>query len=554
MFLRVNQVVFGIFSILIVMLSSTSGLHAQSSVLPTTGTIIDSVDKPVQKAPEAKKVPPTSTQENNFTSPTFNKKIQVDKFVLTGNSLFSEEKLLERIAQYIGVPVTLGEIYEAADSIQRFYRSQGYMLASVYVPAQKISSGTVRLEIIEGKLADILVDGELESYEPKFIIEQFDSLQQGDVLTSNALEEAVLLLNDMPGLTGRAVILPGAEYGTSNVAIRAKEERALTTVTLTNHGRKSTGEINLQVGLQYVNPFFQGDQISLSAVVSEESRILFIRSDYDAPVNRSGTRAGFGISAFEYDVDTAEIGLAGTLEGEGINIRLLISHPLIRKQRNRLDISAVIRSNETSQDGSLATSTASEAIEVFDLSIQWQPIHTKRSSSNFSATLSSNFKSNPNGTENDAVKAKLSLDYSYNQLFAKKWSVLFRAGVVASDNPLPDAERYRLGGPTSVRAFPSSELAGDEGEFFGLDVGHRFILADDTNLLVKLFVDTGRVKRIIPAAGELAQDRLTGYGLGFLLDINSDHIFELEFVKPTTNQVSSDRRDSRVWASYSTKF
>jgi hemolysin activation/secretion protein len=554
MFLRVSQIVLSIFAILIVMSSSTSRLHAQSSVLPTPGTIIDSVDKQVQQAPEAKDVPPASAQENNFTPPTYNKKIQVDKFVLTGNSLFSEEKLLEGIGQYINVPITLGEIYEAADSIQLFYRSQGYLLASVYVPAQKISSGTVRLEIIEGKLAGILVEGELESYDPKFIIEQFDSLQLGDVVTSNALEEEVLLLNDMPGLTGRAVILPGAEYGTSNVAIRAEEERTLTTVKLTNHGRKSTGEINLQVGLLYVNPFFQGDQINLSAVVSEESRIIFLRSDYDAPVNRSGTRVGIGISAFEYDVDTAEIGLAGTLEGDGINIRLLISHPLIRKQRNRLDISAAIRSNETSQDGSLAPSTASKSIEIFDLSIQWQPIHTGRSSSSLSATLSSNFESNPNGTKNDAEKAKLSLDYSYNQLFAENWFALFRVGVVASDDPLPDSERYRLGGPTSVRAFPSSELAGDEGEFFGLDVGRRFSLADDTNLLVKLFADTGRVKRIIPAAGELAEDRLTGYGLGFLLDINSDHIFELEFVKPTTNQVSSDRRDSRVWASYSAKF
>jgi len=521
---------------------------------PSPGTVIESVDHAVIQ-PEVPKVEPvTNGKKSNFTPPTYEKKIEVNRFDLSGNTLFDDELLLAQISAYTNTPITLAQIYEAADNIQSFYRSKGYLLTSVYVPAQKISSGTVRLEVIEGRLASIGTEGILDSYQSRFLVDQVDTLKLGDIITGPALEREMLLLNDLPGLSARAVILPGAAYGTSDIAIQAVEDRSSMTLRVNNHGRKSLGEGRLEAGWLYANPFSQGDQLNLSAILAEQSRMTFLRADYDALINNSGTRLGGGISSFNYKVDTNELGLNGTLKGDGVNLRLQLSHPWLRSKRNRLDVSTVIRSSETSEDGSLAVSKDSKSISVIDFKLNWQFTHNGGSSSVLATTLSTNFKGNADGSKTDAEKAKLTIDYSFSVPFAQRWFALAQISLVASADPLPDVERFRLGGPDSVRAYASAELAGDEGGLLRLDVGRRFDLFANTSMIVKLFGDTGKVKRTMPAAGEVAEQTLTGYGIGARVDIGRQHTIELEAVTPTTDLVSSDGRDSRVWLNYSARF
>jgi hemolysin activation/secretion protein len=350
------------------------------------------------------------------------------------------------------------------------------------------------------------------------------------------------------------VILPGSEYGTSTITIVADEDRSQSTIRLNNYGRVSLGEARLEGGWLFANPFFQGDQLNLSAIVAEDARMLFGRVDYDALINKSGTRVGIGASAFTYDVDTAELGLKGELGGDGANLRLLLTHPLVRRQRNRLDFIAVYRRDETTENGNLALSTATQSIKVLDLTLQWQPTHANGAVSSAFFTFSSNFENNSDGSKDDALKDKFTIDYSYHTLFAKTWFALLRANLVYASDPLPDVERYRLGGPNSVRAYPSAEAAGDKGELFSVDIGKRFRLSGTTLLIAKIFADTGKVTRFFPAIGSQREEKLAGYGAGILVDFAGRHTIEFEVVTPTTDRVSSDGRDTRGWFNYAAHF
>jgi len=146
------------------------------------------------------------------------------------------------------------------------------------------------------------------------------------------------------------------------------------------------------------------------------------------------------------------------------------------------------------------------------------------------------------------------LDYSYTLPFADSWFLLFRANAVASDDPLVDVERYRVGGPDSVRAFPSAELAGDGGGFASIDVGKSFFQRRGLRYTAKIFADAGRVTRKLPAPGENSSDSIAGYGVGFSASIDRQHIIELQVVDPSGDRVSSDNRDTRVWVSYSAQL
>ena len=524
------------------------------STLPTPGSVIAPIDQPVLKSDDSEASPLEQEEQEKLKPPSSNKKIQIEKFVLVGNSLFDDEVLSGHINEFTGVEVTIEQIYEAADKLQRFYRNRGYLLASVYVPAQKVSSGTIRLEIIEGRIASVQIEGELESYEPKFLLEMFDVSNVGEIVSSDLLEQKILSVNALPGLEARTVIVPGNDYGTSDLYVQAIEDPVSAVIRVNNYGRRSLGENRVEAGWLYVNPFSQGDQINLSAIVAEDSRMNYLRADYDALVTNSGMRAGASVSMFEYDVDAEEINLFGVLEGDGTNFRAFVSYPFILQQRNKLDFSVAVRTNETGEEGSLAVSTDTRTIDLLDLSLRWQPAHDNGSFSDMTVTYTSNFKDNEDGSESDAVNSKVTLDYRFIVPFAATWFTQLHFNLVSSADPLPDVERYRLGGPGNIRAYPATEIAGDEGHMIRVDVGKRFKWGDKTTIIGRVFADTGEVERIIPFAGEDSDETLSGYGAGLLLDFNGKHSLEIEVATPTSDLDASDDEDTRLWLNYAVQL
>jgi hemolysin activation/secretion protein len=529
-------------------------VSAQSNAPPTPGSVIAPVDRPVIQPKSAPAKLLQNADDGGFKPPASSAKIEIKQFQLSGNTLFGDDELLAVIRDYIDTLITLEQLYQAADELQRFYRQQGYPLASVYVPAQKVSSGTVRLEIIEGRIAGVQIEGELDSYQPAFLLRHFGTDNLGEVISQARLEEQILLLNELPGLSAKAVIVPGAEYGTSDIVIQVEEDRSSVVLRVNNYGRESLGETRVEAGWLYVNLIAQGDQLNLSAIVAEESRMNFLRADYDALLNSLGTRIGASISAFEYDVDTDAIDLRGELDGDGTNLRFFVNHPLLRRQRNRLDFTAALRFNETSEDGDLAFTTDTTEVELLDLSLHWQPAHRNGSFSSLSATFTSNFEDNPDGLKDDAVKAKISMYYSFIMPFAGTWFWQLGGDLVYSDEPLPDIERYRLGGPRNVRAYPATEIAGDRGGRGSLDLGKRFSLSAKTSMITRLFVDAGKVERILTFAGENSTETLSGYGAGLLFDFGNRHALDFEVATPTSDLESSDGKNTRFWLNYTVEL
>jgi len=527
---------------------------AQNAPPPSPGAVVAPIDKPVIQPKSTPEATVKGLEDDGFKPPASSKKILVNQFVLSGNSLFDDSVLLGVIGKYTATPITIEELYEAADELQAFYRQQGYLLASVYVPAQKVSSGTVRLEIIEGRISGIRIEGELDSYKAGFLIDMFGESYLGEIVSRQVLEERILLLNDLPGLTAKTVIIPGEEYGTSELVLEIEEDRSSVVIRANNYGRKSLGEARIEAGWLYVNLFAQADQLNLSAIVAEDSRMNFLRIDYDALLNTHGTRVGGSLSGFEYDVDTDEINLRGDLDGDGTNLRFFVTHPLILEQRNRLDFTTALRFNETTEDGDLALTDDTTEVNLLDLSLHWQPAHRNGSFSSLVGTFTSNGEDNPDGLEDDAVKLKATLDYSLITPFARTWFWQLRARFGYSDDPLPDIERFRLGGPGNVRAYPATEIAGDRGQLYNLDLGKRFNLSGTTNMIAKLFADYGEVERIIPFFGEEKDEELAGYGAGVLFDFGGKHSLEMEVAEPTSDLDSSDDRDTRYWVNYMVQF
>ena len=530
-------------------ITSTTTIAAPA---PTPGTVLEPIKKPVLKPKPSSSPPVQHRKKDTLQTTATSKKILIKTFEFKGSSIFNEKELAKAISDYYGKKLTLAQIYQAADVIENLYRRRGYMLASVYLPAQKISSGKVILEILEGRRGEILVEGEMKSYTEAFIKQQLDELSASKIVSEDILEKEILLLNELPGLTARAIISPGKEYGSSDVTFKVEEDIVSGTVRLNNYGRDSIGETRLEGGLIYANPFGIGDQFNFSAIVSDSASMVFVRIDYDALINNSGTRLGFGVSNFDYEVDTAKIGLAGTLEGSGTNTSIKLVHPYVRARREQMDLGFVIRHSETDETG--ITISPDRSISLLDLVFAWRLTHGNRAKTSMTAMLSTNFDDYVEVTNEEGQKAKLSLDVVYFQPLSANWFYSLKLNAAHSSDPLADVERFRIGGPTSVRAFPSAELAGDRGAVVSLDVGKSFRAADGIIMTAKAFVDAGSVSRELPLAGESKSESLAGFGLGLVTLFGMDHSLQLEVVKQSGDRISSDGDDSRVWINYSAKF
>ena len=524
---------------------------------PSPGAVVSPIDKPVYQ-PERKQTPKIEREDAPKAEPPQSSvKVLVNSFTFKGNTTFSDAALKKIVAEFEGKELSIADIYHVADVVEANYRYKGYLLTSVYLPAQKINSGTIMLEVIEGRLGEIKIEGNISSYSENFLKNQADGLKPGKIISDDELETETLMLGDLPGLDARAVIAPGKEYGTSDVIFITEEKRYSGVLSANNFGRKSIGEKRIEGGLLIANPIFEGDMLNLSGIAAEGSRMLYGRIDYDALINTSGTRAGISYSAFDYEVDTAEVGLpaGSTLGGKGSTIVLRGSHTLQRTSKNNTSVLVNLRRSVTQENGT-ASLRPKSTINLLETYINWEHFYRDYARTTVSGGLSTNFKTRSSITDTSSQKIKLTLDVNHYQPFWERWFVTGRAQGVYSPDPLVDVERFRIGGQGSVRAYPSAELAGSKGGVLSLDVGSNFIVSDNVVLTPRLFADAGKVYRNdkFGLFGLAASESLAGYGGGLGIVIAKNHAIDLEVAKPTTAKVSSDGRDTRYWLSYRGTF
>ena len=140
-------------AILGMFLGTLAGTASQAQQVPTAGDVEATLPEPAELEGVPVAVPEVSAPAAPSIAaggPT----VLIEIFELTGNSVIATDELLAEIEGYRGKPLTVAEIYEAADRLASLYRQRGYALASVAVPEQRIGDGIVRLDIMEGRLAE----------------------------------------------------------------------------------------------------------------------------------------------------------------------------------------------------------------------------------------------------------------------------------------------------------------------------------------------------------------------------------------------------------------
>lgn len=519
---------------------------------PTPGAVKEPFSGPSLQAPVPDSVPPIK-QDATTPAKTLksSKRIQVNKFFISGNVAISSEELLSQISELQGQKLSLDEIYAAAEILTEFYRSRGYSLARVVVPAQRVNLGVIEFEVIEGLLNEVKYEGN-EAYSNEVINEYLGSLQTGKAVTLDALERELLLLNDLPGLSSRAVIRPGPVYGTSDLVITSKEKPFFGRVSFNNYGRVEVGEWRLEGEFIFNNLSGKGDQLSIAITKSENDLLEYSSIAYNAPINNRGTRLGGVFSYIDYRVG-GEFG-ALDIEGDNADFRLTLSHPYQRSRRQNILFGLSLGSN-ASESSTLGVTTRDDNITLLEGSMLVNKVHANNSVSTVTVVASTNFRDNEDGLEENRQKLKLEIDGNHLRALSKQWSLFLRGVIAVSADPLVDSEKYSIGGQGSVRGFPSAEVRGDQGFLFTTEVRRSFNLEGTLPGSARVFFDTGRVYRKVPIAGEEEEENLSSLGIGVSFLPGPNVSIDLEYARPIDAHETTDGRSGgRFWVNITARF
>jgi hemolysin activation/secretion protein len=406
--------------------------------------------------------------------------VAVKEVAVDGVTAYPPAKVQALVAGLVGPDVTLAAIEAARLALLNLYRSDLYVLTSVN--ARLDSAGRLRFTVIEGRIAEVKLDGDIGPAGTQ-VLRLLHHLTEEVPIDSATLERWLLLAQDVPGVALHAVLRPSADApGALTLVAQVTRSAVSGLVTLDNRGYSLTGPDEFLAVLD-LNSFTEfGEKTEVSLYKTSGGTETFAQLTEEVYVGGSGLRVraygGDGWSTPSGDLRA--VGYHGYTEAYG----LAALYPLIRSRAQTLNLGAYfdIEANTVKTDagdGELLTAS-NDSLRILrfgaDYALQDLWLGGDRSAINTASfrvsqgvpALGGTSDANPlPGRVGENVGfTKITAAASRTQTLFTPWqdaSVALRGFVTGqySGDVLPPAEEFYLGGADFTRGYYSGEVTGD---------------------------------------------------------------------------------------------
>jgi hemolysin activation/secretion protein len=163
--------------------------------------------------------PPAETQERLPVVRVF-----VREYRFSGHSMFTTEELKSMAASYVNREVTTEDLESLRNQVTLLYIQRGYVTSGAILPDQAVTDGVVAIQVIEGKLSQISVEGAQWLW-PSYYQRRL-ALSAGPPVNIYNLQERLQLLQQDPRVERiNAELRRGAVSGESELNVRVSEHR-----------------------------------------------------------------------------------------------------------------------------------------------------------------------------------------------------------------------------------------------------------------------------------------------------------------------------------------
>jgi hemolysin activation/secretion protein len=528
---------------------------------PTAGSVLESVKEAPPAPKPADQILEKPAEPTKAVAPMApGTTVKVTGFHFKGNTVYSEAQLQPLLAQYQGKDLSLDDLNEATDAIKSYYREHGYFLAQAILPPQQIKDGIVEIQVVEGQIGKTNIkmndNARLKESVARGYIDAM--LPSGAYITETSIEKPLLLLNDLPGVTIRSTIKPGAETGQADLDVTVGDEgkRFGGSAQLDNWGNKNSGQTRLTATAEARNLTGLGDLLSIRGLYADTKGTTLGQLSYTLPIGPYGTKVSASYSDLTYKLGGSFADLHA--DGDAKVSSLLVIQPFKRSRNNNLFGLLGYDNKKTSDRQFDGTSDDRRTLNNVWLGLtgDFRDDLAGGALNTYNVSLTSGDVNITTADTLDAYKteggfSKLNAAFQRLQHVADNTALLMSvSGQVANKN-LASVEQMSLGGPRGVRSQPVGEGSGDDALLATLEL--RRVLPSlkplGGTLQVSAFTDFGyaRLHHDPLPADTINTRTLRGYGVGVNLGKQGDYLMRMDLAFRTGEKAQDDDSSSRIW-------
>lgn len=531
-------------------------------VVPTPAELA----RPPEASRNTELPPERPTVARELGKPEDELKIDVQAYSLPPDAPAALREALPRLtAAFVGKERGFEDLVNAANEVTRFLqRDLGLYLGYAYIPEQVFDGQTVRIAVLEGRLDRVVLnwpDSPQGLPVSREVVEAYLArLKPGDVLTVEAVERTVFLINDLRGIVTRAEVKAGATPGTAILEFTPRAEaRYSGSVDGDLNGSHYIGGQRLGAQVIMASPLGRGDGLSASVLSSSTGGLRFALLGYTSPIGADGFKAGISLSAVSYQLDKKEFPLG--LDGTGTTVNLFALYPWVRSRNlNLFVLGAVDAKRYVDKVAALATKKRVDDASV-GLSGDFRDSLLTGSVNTFELSLAQGrlgfANGAPSGSDDAARFTKLGFTASrlQNLVSNRLLAYLTVRGQWALHN-LDSTEQFRAGGPNGVRAFAPGEGTGDSGAVASLEL--RWLPPASllgrwaSELVLAAFYDGAVIQYrhdpnlVVREPGYVNHTRLGGAGLSLVWARGSAYSLRMSLASPTQGKASSEAQSRKL--------
>lgn len=476
--------------------------------------------------------------------------VVVRTFRFTGNTRLSAPELTAAVAGFLNRPLSFAELQAAAAAAAETYRRSGWVVRS-YLPEQDIVDGVVTIRIVEAVFGGVRLEGppprRIDGERIRATVAR--AQPEGTDANTDRLDRALLLLGDLPGLSVQGTLRSGRSERETELLLRSQDRPLVTgAAALDNFGAKSTGTLRGTGTLFLNSPFGWGDQMAVSAIGSRGNR--YGRFAWSLPVGYDGWRVGLSGSYLKYTLVSSGFSGLDAL-GSSATAGLNASWPMLRTRAANLYL--LLNADHRRLDNRAVGATVSRyAVTAASAGLNGN-LHDDWLGPNGVTTVSVTVTRGRVGTGHPGLGgvapetavgfSKLRYALGREQQITDEVSLFTALSGQLSDRALDSSERFYVGGPDGLRAYPVDKAGGSRGQMVNAEL--RWRLPEEIN--AALFYDWGRLD--------------VGHGLssaGLALSWQADFGLLLRAVWANTlgkdPDAASGGSRSRVWLSVTQPF
>lgn len=531
---------------------------------PTSGQLLQQAQPPQQALP--KREPGVQIQTPVTAHATDNTPFEVKQIVVSGNTTFDTNTLHALVADGEGHTQTLATLSALAQRITDYYRAHGYPLSRAVIPAQALNDGVVQFKVVEARYDQVQVINH-SRVQISLLNATLSPLQSGQLVTQDSLDRQLLLLNDLPGVQGHAMLGPGSAPGSSDLSVDAQPlPRVTGNLTLDDAGDRYTGRIRLGGNVAVNNLAGLGDQLSVGLLASD-GHMHYGHVAYDFALNGAGTRVGLAYSALTYQLGDGLSDLHA--RGHATEASAWLSQAIVRSPNTNLSARLEVDNHH------LADDTGSTGVQDVRHTWDWTASSTFDHRDGWGGggvTLAQlSLTRGQLGFDNAAAQAgdaatahtqghELHWDGNVSRLQSITATTRLYVALSGqySHRNLDSSEQFLLGGMQSVRGYEVSTLAGASGYLATVELRHDLRLPGGA-WQGSVFADQGGVWiNPQPWAGNTGSNHaaLSSMGVGLAWAGPDQWIAQVQVGQPVGNtpQLAGKRPSTRAWVQLSKGF